>query len=83
MQVVIDEEFEDMPLDEIVEELPETTPRYFVYTYLYKHADGRVSYPMVFVYISPNGVKPELHMLYAGSKTEVVDALKMTKVGVV
>ena len=31
------------------------TRRYIVYSYRYEQKDGRVSYPLIFIYYSPNG----------------------------
>ncbi|XP_033105425.1 glia maturation factor beta-like [Anneissia japonica] len=66
--------------DEIQEELPQHQPRYLAYSYKLSHDDGRVSYPFVFIFISPSGCKPELQMMYAGSKLSVVNSGGFTKV---
>ena len=79
MLVIEDEEYEDATIEEIVNELPEHLPRYIVLSYVYSHDDGRVSYPLCFIYMSPAGTKPELHMMYAGTKLEVQNSLKLTK----
>ena len=78
--VIEDERFEDSNLEEVVSELPEHLPRYVVLSYRRDHGDGRVSFPLVFVFISPAGTKPELQMMYAGSKLAVVNELGLTKV---
>jgi hypothetical protein len=44
-------------VDDLRESLPEHQPRYVVYSYRMEHADGRVSYPMCFIYITPRGRK--------------------------
>lgn len=68
MNVVIDEEMADCSLEEVAAELPgiqrlssyadstEFSPRYLVYSYCQKHADGRVSYPLVFIFYCPPGM---------------------------
>ncbi|TDH14769.1 hypothetical protein EPR50_G00024240 [Perca flavescens] len=48
--------------------------------YKYVHADGRVSYPLCFIFSSPMGCKPEQQMMYAGSKNQLVQAAELTKV---
>ena len=58
MTVVEDEEHEDVSPEELAEELPPLQPRYVVYSYEYKHDDGRVSYPLCFIFISPQGELP-------------------------
>lgn len=77
--VILDEEYEDTTIDELREELPQQ-PRYIALSYVRNHDDGRVSYPLIFFYISPPGCNPGQHMMYAGSKTNVEKTLGFTKV---
>jgi len=44
-------------VDDLRESLPGHQPRFVVYSYRMEHADGRVSYPMCFIYITPRGRK--------------------------
>ncbi|CAB1330474.1 unnamed protein product [Coregonus sp. 'balchen'] len=46
----------------------------------YQHNDGRVSYPLCFIFSSPVGCKPEQQMMYAGSKNKLVQTVQLTKV---
>uniref|UniRef100_A0A7M4FPU8 Glia maturation factor beta n=1 Tax=Crocodylus porosus TaxID=8502 RepID=A0A7M4FPU8_CROPO len=62
--------------DELKDELPERQPRYPSY----EHEDGRVSYPLCFIFSSPVGCKPEQQMMYAGSKNKLVQTAELTKV---
>ena len=39
--------------EELAEELPEHSPRFVLVSYEMKHADGRISYPLVLVYWAP------------------------------
>ncbi|XP_062850942.1 glia maturation factor beta isoform X1 [Trichomycterus rosablanca] len=78
--VVLDEEYEDVSPDELKDELPERQPRFVVYSYKYQHDDGRVSYPLCFIFSSPVGCKPEQQMMYAGSKNKLVQTVELTKV---
>ncbi|XP_070987528.1 glia maturation factor gamma-like [Oncorhynchus clarkii lewisi] len=78
--VILEEEYEDISLDELRNELPERQPRFIVYSYKYIHTDGRVSYPLCFIFSSPVGCKPEQQMMYAGSKNQLVSAAELTKV---
>ena len=57
MKVVLDEEFEDITFEDLVAELPDSFPRYVLLTTPHDHGDGRVSYPMLFIYLSPAGCK--------------------------
>ncbi|XP_012691642.1 glia maturation factor gamma [Clupea harengus] len=78
--VVLEEEYEDISLDDLRNELPERQPRFIVYSYKYNHEDGRVSYPLCFIFSSPVGCKPEQQMMYAGSKNRLVQTAELTKV---
>ncbi|XP_022090880.1 glia maturation factor gamma-like [Acanthaster planci] len=80
VEVVLDEEFDDISVDELQAELPSAQPRYVYLSYCYKHSDGRVSYPLIFIFISPIGCKPELQMMYAGTKNSLVGEAGATKV---
>uniref|UniRef100_M0RDJ4 Glia maturation factor n=1 Tax=Rattus norvegicus TaxID=10116 RepID=M0RDJ4_RAT len=53
---------------------------FIVYSYKYQHDDGRVSYPLCFIFSSPLGCKPEQQMMYAGSKNKLVQTAELTKV---
>ncbi|XP_063040416.1 glia maturation factor beta isoform X2 [Engraulis encrasicolus] len=78
--VILDEEHEDITPDDLKDELPERQPRFVVYSYKYVHDDGRVSYPLCFIFSSPVGCKPEQQMMYAGSKNKLVQTVELTKV---
>ncbi|MEQ2285241.1 hypothetical protein AMECASPLE_029791, partial [Ameca splendens] len=91
--VILEEEHEDISPDELKDELPERQPRYpfelresesqetfVVYSYKYQHDDGRVSYPLCFIFSSPVGCRPEQQMMYAGSKNKLVQTVELTKV---
>ncbi|XP_078023137.1 glia maturation factor gamma [Epinephelus lanceolatus] len=78
--VILDKECEDISPDDLREELPERQPRFIVYSYKYVHDDGRVSYPLCFIFSSPAGCKPDQQMMYAGSKNELVKTVGLTKV---
>ncbi|EDO33005.1 predicted protein [Nematostella vectensis] len=75
-----DELHEDISIDDLRDELPEHLPSYVLFSYCYKHDDGRVSYPLCFIFISPQGCKPELQMMYAGSKLNLIKELDATKI---
>ncbi|XP_020896776.1 glia maturation factor gamma [Exaiptasia diaphana] len=78
--VYVDELHDDISVEDLKEELPEHLPVYIMYSYCQKHDDGRISYPLCFIFISPSGCKPELQMMYAGSKLHVVKEVGATKV---
>ncbi|XP_044539335.1 glia maturation factor gamma isoform X1 [Gracilinanus agilis] len=78
--VVMEEEFQNISPEELRNELPERQPRFIVYSYKWLHEDGRISYPLCFIFSSPVGCKPEQQMMYAGSKNRLVQTAEFTKV---
>ncbi|XP_034381284.1 glia maturation factor beta [Cyclopterus lumpus] len=78
--VILEEEHADISLDDLRDILPERQPRFIVYSYKYLHDDGRISYPLCFIFSSPVGCKPEQQMMYAGSKNQLVTTVGMSKV---
>ncbi|RUP43222.1 hypothetical protein BC936DRAFT_137462 [Jimgerdemannia flammicorona] len=75
-----DEMYDDITMEDLVDVLPENSPRYIVLSYELHHHDGRNSFPLVFIYWSPNTVKSEMHMLYAGVKTYLQSQADVSKV---
>ena len=53
--VVLEDELQNISPEELKLELPERQPRFVVYSYKYVHDDGRVSYPLCFIFSSPVG----------------------------
>ena len=47
---------QDISLEDLAAELPAHQPRYIAYSYCYKHDDGRTSYPLCFIFVSPLGM---------------------------
>ncbi|XP_025103386.1 glia maturation factor gamma-like [Pomacea canaliculata] len=78
--VVLDEEYEDVSIDDLQNELPASQPRYILLSYVFKRDDGRESYPLCFIFVSPQGCQPDLTMMYAGTMKAVVDKAQVTKV---
>jgi len=77
--VVIDKEF-DAEIKEVGEDLPEATPRYIAYSYKRIHPDGRVSYPLIFIFYCPPGISTSLNILYSSTKTNLVNELNISKI---
>ena len=72
--IVMDELLEDLEnLEELRDNLPDHQPRYIIYTCCLSHDDGRASYPMCFIFFSPRDCKPEMQMMYAGSRNHLVN----------
>jgi len=79
LRICEDEQFEDITIEELAEELPDDSPRYIVMSYKYSHSDGRVSYPLLLIYYCPYGSSPELNMLYASSHIFFREKVNLSK----
>ncbi|KAF2068208.1 hypothetical protein CYY_010469 [Polysphondylium violaceum] len=75
----VEEVFENISLEKLTEELSDTSPRYIVYISKYTHPDGRVSYPMVFIYFMPKQINPSIAMIYSTNKVVLVNKLEINK----
>merc|ERR1712126_66065 len=71
---------EDLTVDELREALPESQPRFLIYSYKMEHSDGRVSCPLCFLFSTPSGCKMEVRMMYAGSKLHLVNVAELQRV---
>jgi len=79
LQVEIDDTLEDQSLEDIANSLPDSAPRYILYSYQHKHPDGRTSIPLVFIFYCPRDINPTLNMLYASTKTRLINELQVMK----
>lgn len=71
---------QDVTLDELQEILPGHQPRYVIYSCRMEHGDGRVSYPMSFIYITPRDAQMSLQIMYAGTKLALQQEADLTRV---
>lgn len=68
-RICVDNLIEDVAeLDDLQELLPSHEPRYIIYTYKMIHDDGRISFPMCFIFFTPRDCHMELQVMYAGTK---------------
>jgi len=77
--VEIEESIDNCSVEMLQNSLPESAPRYLAYSYKYSHPDGRVSFPLVFIYYCPREINPTLSMLYSSTKTRLMNATQITK----
>ena len=80
LNVVVEKQFEELPISDLSWELPDASPRYIIYSYKYTHKDGRISYPIVFIYYNPPEINPELCMMYSSSLQQLYSSLQIAKV---
>lgn len=67
-------------VDELVDELPDNTPRYVLVTYSMVHGDGRRSNPLFLVYWIPRTASTEMATLYASAKVWFSEKCDVSKV---
>jgi len=79
LTVEIDSTVDNVSLKQIAQDLPESVPRYIAYSYKHTHPDGRTSLPLVFVFYCPSDISPTLNMLYASTKTRLINSLQIMK----
>eukprot|EP01121_Diplochlamys_sp_Union-15-3_P022579 TRINITY_DN966_c0_g1_i1.p1 TRINITY_DN966_c0_g1~~TRINITY_DN966_c0_g1_i1.p1 ORF type:complete len:149 (+),score=20.37 TRINITY_DN966_c0_g1_i1:70-516(+) len=78
--VEIEKVIEDVTLDDVQDELPESAPRFIAYCLEFTASDGRKSYPLVFIFYCPKDIHPALSTLYASTKNRLVNALQILKI---
>jgi len=78
-EIVEDQHLHDCDLEEIRDSLPSHQPRYLIYTFSHKHKDGRLVYPLVFIFYSPIGCQTQLSVMYAASQTNLIRELYIGK----
>jgi len=61
------EQFDDISLDDLGEELPENSPRYVLLSYELDHDDGRKSFPLVLINWAPTSSEMSLLTLHASA----------------
>jgi len=74
------EQFENISIEELAEELPENSPRYVVLSYELKHKDGRVSFPLVLINWSPTTSETGMLTLHASALINFQTAADVSKV---
>ncbi|CEP15120.1 hypothetical protein [Parasitella parasitica] len=79
LKIVEDKVHDDISLEDLIEELPENTPRFIILSYELKHDDGRTNYPLLFIYWSPSTAKAEMNMLYTSAKTYLQEKIEVNR----
>eukprot|EP00708_Paratrimastix_pyriformis_P006505 GAFH01005819.1.p3 GENE.GAFH01005819.1~~GAFH01005819.1.p3 ORF type:complete len:85 (-),score=5.80 GAFH01005819.1:157-411(-) len=55
------------------------TPRFVLYSYEWRHEDGRVQIPLCFIFFTPADANPRSAMVYTAAKTVVCDTFRLGK----
>ncbi|XP_015116944.1 glia maturation factor beta [Diachasma alloeum] len=78
-KVCLDELIEDTQIEDLQEIIPSHEPRYIVYSYKMQHKDGRISFPMCFIFYTPRDIQMELQVLYASMKLILQKEVELTR----
>ncbi|KAK9507503.1 hypothetical protein O3M35_007345 [Rhynocoris fuscipes] len=79
-KICIDHLMDDVSLDELQDVLPGHQPRYLIYTCKMVHTDGRISFPMCFIYVTPRDCQTDLQIMYAGTKLAIQKEVNLSLV---
>ncbi|KDR73682.1 hypothetical protein GALMADRAFT_251466 [Galerina marginata CBS 339.88] len=74
------EQFDDISIEDLAEELPENSPRYVVLSYELKHKDGRTSFPLVLINWSPSSSETGMMTLHASALLNFQNTADVSKV---
>ncbi|KJA24313.1 hypothetical protein HYPSUDRAFT_39085 [Hypholoma sublateritium FD-334 SS-4] len=74
------EQFDNISVEELAEELPENSPRYVVLSYELIHKDGRKSFPLVLINWSPSSSETGMLTLHASALLNFQNTADVSKV---
>ncbi|KAF8682399.1 maturation factor [Rhizoctonia solani] len=74
------EQFDNISMEDLAEELPDASPRYVVLSYELKHDDGRTSFPLVLINWTPQGSETGLMTLHASALIAFQNTVEVSKV---
>ncbi|GMK58187.1 hypothetical protein CspeluHIS016_0502190 [Cutaneotrichosporon spelunceum] len=80
LTMAVDDQFVDVSIEEIAEDLPENSPRFVLISHELKHPDGRVSYPLILVNWMPTTAPTDLMTLQASSLSYFQQTAEVAKV---
>mmetsp|Transcript_64665 Transcript_64665/g.94726 ORF Transcript_64665/g.94726 Transcript_64665/m.94726 type:complete len:146 (+) Transcript_64665:91-528(+) len=81
-QVVLDfdGEFQQMPPEDLQDEMSDSSPRWILWLFKHERDDGRTQYPLLLVYFSPLSCNAKSKMLYASCTPFIAQTLEIAKV---
>jgi hypothetical protein len=74
------EQFDNISIEDLGEELPENSPRYVVLSYELKHSDGRTSFPLVLINWAPTSSEIGMLTLHASALFDFQAAADVSKI---
>ncbi|KAG9099830.1 hypothetical protein FRC07_010472 [Ceratobasidium sp. 392] len=76
------EQFDNISMEDLAEELPDASPRYVVLSYERKHDDGRISFPLIMLNWTPAGSETGLMTLHASALIAFQNVVEPNKVSI-
>ncbi|CCM04725.1 uncharacterized protein FIBRA_06913 [Fibroporia radiculosa] len=74
------EQFDNISIEDLVEELPENAPRYVLLSHELNHPDGRKSFPLVLINWAPTSSEMGLLTLHASAFIDFQNTADVSKV---
>ncbi|KAF9246163.1 hypothetical protein BU15DRAFT_58280 [Melanogaster broomeanus] len=74
------EQFDNISIEELAEELPENSPRYVLLSYELNHKEGRTSFPLVLVNWAPTTSETGIITLHASALLDFQTTADVSKV---
>ncbi|KAJ7273310.1 hypothetical protein C8J57DRAFT_1317501 [Mycena rebaudengoi] len=74
------EQFDNITIEELAEELPENSPRYVMLSYQLDHPDGRKSFPLVLINWAPTSSEIGMLTLHASALLDFQSTADVSKV---
>ncbi|KAF8212039.1 hypothetical protein K438DRAFT_1662675 [Mycena galopus ATCC 62051] len=74
------EQFDNITIEELAEELPENSPRYVLLSYQLEHKDGRKSFPLVLINWAPTSSEIGMLTLHASALLDFQSTADVSKV---
>ncbi|KAH7889408.1 hypothetical protein F5I97DRAFT_1844142 [Phlebopus sp. FC_14] len=74
------EQFDNISIEELADELPENSPRYVVLSYELKHRDGRTSFPLVLINWAPSSSEIKMMTLHASALLDFQNIADVSKI---
>ncbi|PCH37838.1 glia maturation factor beta [Wolfiporia cocos MD-104 SS10] len=74
------EQFDNITIEDLAEELPENAPRYVLLSHELNHSDGRKSFPLVLVNWAPTSSEMGLLTLHASAFIDFQNTADVSKV---
>lgn len=78
-QISTEEVIEQLKIEDLQNCLPSHQPRFIILSYKHEHIDGRISFPLCFIFYTPRDSHRELQIMYAGSKMSLQREANLTR----